>query len=86
MGAVSEEKEGLVGEFVWGIGSYIGGTGIIEKKEEYDARGNAWDKETKEEELQALGALLPFFHHLFASVNLLCRQFQTSDNSWEVSK
>ena len=69
VGRVSEKGEVLVRELLWGTWGYNEGTGIIEGKEDNDARSGAWDKEAKQEKPEPAWVILFFLNNFFAFVN-----------------
>ena len=68
VGRVSEKGEVLVRELLWGTWGYNEGTGIVEGKEDNDARSGAGDKEASEE---SLSLPEPFYFSLIISLPLL---------------
>ena len=69
VGRVSEKGEVLVKELLWGTWGYNEGTGIVEGKEDNDARSGAGDKEAKQGEPEPAWAILLLLNHFFAFVN-----------------
>ena len=84
MGTVSENRENLAVELVWGNWGHKGGIGGVEGEEE-NGVGGVWSWGSEEERQMAtepepeteqikgswgFGDILSFFNHLFASVNL----------------
>ena len=62
VGRVSEKGEVLVRELLWGTWGCNEGTGIVEGKEDNDARSGARDKEAKQGEPE------PFYFSLIISL------------------